>query len=272
MADEARPLPFHERFNFDVGTVEARRRFMNRINNVVFEEMSDGAWSTRLLSRGLSLYDVTRFVAFALGERTPNHFHPAMYVQDDFFRCLHVLEAIYKCIEGLGLEDELSNDIQLAFNASEVDLGVEWRPPVFMRTGAQLLDERLVNDALRWLRAHQYKSVLDPFEKGLAHYLEAMNRPERLADVITDMYEATEALAKVATGKDRDLSKNREVFIKSLRVSEYYKRLLKDYIAYGSEFRHAERLGKPRPPLSEPEVESFIYLTGLFIRLVMRTT
>ena len=86
------------------------------------------------------------------------------------------------------------------------------------------------------------------------------------------MYEAVEALAKIVTGRpNKDLSANTEMFISKLKVSNHYKTLLKDYIAYGNEFRHAEDEVMPRPPLSEPEVESFIYLTGLFIRLTIRT-
>lgn len=145
--------------------------------------------------------------------------------------------------------------------------------PVFVRTGAPLLDEHLVNEPLRWLSEPKYKSVRQPFEKGLSHYLEAQNRPDRLADVITDMYEAVEALAKIITGRhNKDLSGNAERFISEVNTSKHYKTLLRDYISYGNEFRHAEREGRPRPPLSEPEVESFIYLTGLFIRLAVRTT
>ena len=157
--------------------------------------------------------------------------------------------------------------------ASEVDLGIEWRPPTFIRTGAPMLDEHLVNEPLRWLSEPKYESVRRPFEKGLSHYLEAQNRPDRLADVITDMYEAVEALAKIVTGRPgKDLSGIVERFISEVNASKHYKALLRNYISYGNEFRHAEREGRPRPPLSEPEVESFIYLTGLFIRLAIRTT
>lgn len=129
-----------------------------------------------------------------------------------------------------------------------------------------------MNDSLRWLAEPKYESVRKPFEKGLSHYLEANNKPDRLPDVVTDMYEAIEALAKVINNNDRDLSRNRESFIKNIGASAYYKKLLKDYIEYGGKFRHAARLDKPKPSLSEPEVESFVYLTGLFIRLVIRTT
>lgn len=93
-------------------------------------------------------------------------------------------------------------------------------------------------------------------------------RPELLSDVITDAYEALEALAKIVTGREsKDLSGNAELFIKKLGVSENYKKMLKEYISLANEFRHAAQEGKEKPKLTIPEVESFIYLTGLFIRL-----
>jgi hypothetical protein len=84
------------------------------------------------------------------------------------------------------------------------------------------------------------------------------------------MYEAVEALAKIETGRDVDLSANCELFVKSVKASEPYKALLKDYIAYANQFRHAPRNKQPRPALSMKETESFVYMTGLFIRLAMR--
>ncbi len=272
MADNGRPRLFHERFDIEVGMDEAKQQFVNRINLLVFEDMSVGTLQTRLAARRISLHYLTKYVALTLGERMPNVYNPAVFVGDDFLRCLLVLEALYEALETVGLENELSDRIQTAIKASALDLGIDWQPPAFVRTGAPLLDESLVKEPLRWLEGTKYESVRKPFSKGLSHYLEAQNRLDRLADVITDMYEAVEALAKVVTGKDNDLSKNRELFIKNIQASDYYKQLLKDYIRYASEFRHAARLGRPRPSPSEPEVESFIYLTGLFIRLAIRTT
>ncbi len=264
---EGRPRPFHERFDIAVDVVEARQQFINRMNLLTFEDMTDGDWRRELLANKLSLYDLTRFVAFSLGERMPNQYHPATLINNDFHRCLRVLESLYRLFEGTGLENRLSDDIQAAIRMSPVDLDVAWQPPVFVRTGARLLDESLVNEPLRWLSDPTYQTVLAPFQRGLSHYLE-----DRLSDAVTDMYETVEALARILTGKDNDLSGNRESFIKSIKVSYHYKRLLKNYIEYGSEFRHAERLNRPRPKLTEPEVEAFVYLTGLFIRLAIRST
>jgi hypothetical protein len=191
LADEVRPRPFHERFDIEVGTDEARQRFMNRITNLVFNEIGRGRVGGRnLRSYNTNASSLTKFVANELGEPITAATNPAHYMRGDFLRCLHILEALYEALQVIGLEDNLSGTIQATLNKSEIDLGIDWQPPVFVRTGARLLDEQLVNQPLRWLAEPKYESVRKPFEKGLSHYLEAQNRPDRLADVVTDMYEA----------------------------------------------------------------------------------
>lgn len=265
------PRRFHERFDIEVGADEARQRFINRVTNTVFHGlmMSEDLRE----SYGPDITDLYKRVVNTLGEVWDMRYHLETYINNDFNRCLLTLEILFRELQGTEFEDGLSARINSAIHASEIDLGIGWQPPIFVRTGASLLDEHLVNESLRWLAEPKYMSVRQPFEKGLSHYLEAQNRPDRLADVITDMYEAVEALAKIVTGRSgKDLSGNVERFISEVNASKHYKTLLRNYISYGNEFRHAEREGRPRPPLSEPEVESFIYLTGLFIRLAIRTT
>ena len=82
---------------------------------------------------------------------------------------------------------------------SEVDISLRWENGYFVTSGAKLLDNALVNDVLHWLRDKSYNDVLVPYEKGLHHFLEVEKRPEVLSDVITDAYEALEALAKTIT-------------------------------------------------------------------------
>jgi hypothetical protein len=272
MAGQSKTEPFHERFAIEVGIQDGQQRFINRVSIHVFQDMTDGTLRDLLFSQGIGLHDVAGFVAFKLGEPLGNSPNPMAFVQGDFLRCLRVLEA-YIVFDSLGVGDALSERIDNAMNTSEVDLEVRWQPPTFVRTGAPVLDKQLVNDSLGLLREGEYTTVLEPFEKGLAHYSEAANKPERLGDVVTDMYEAVEALAKIVTGKPNNhLATNAELFISKVNASKHYKTLLRNYISYGNEFRHAEEEGKPRPSLSEPEVESFIYLTDLFIRLAIRTT
>jgi len=166
------------------------------------------------------------------------------------------------------LQTAVGEELKAQLGKAEVDLGVKWENGLFYPSGAKLLDERLVNDSLGWLRDKKHRNVLDPFEKALRHLLEARKRPELAGDVVTDMYEALEALAGVLTGRaEKDLSANQELFIKAVKASDAYKKLLKDYIEYANLFRHAEKENKPRPKITLEEAESFVYLTGVFVRL-----
>ncbi len=186
----------------------------------------------------------------------------------DFFRNLQALETMYKLT--ISVKEELEGMIKYLLSASEVDLNVRWKNGKFFKSGAELLDEKLINENLEGLSQRGYESVLGPYQKGLNHFLHAQKRPELLSDVITEMYEAFEALAKIVTGQStKDLSANQELFVREVKVSPEYKQLIKDYIGYANKFRHAVKEGVKKPALSEREVESFVYMTGLFIRLAM---
>src|SRR5439155_6950793 len=128
-----------------------------------------------------------------------------------------------------------------------VDLGIEWKDGRFTRKGAALLDQVLVNDPLHWLHKIGYKTVSDPFEKGLSNFLSAQNKPELFGDVVTDMYEAIEALAKVVTGRgNKDLSGNKELLLSKIKASDSHKAMLSEYIDYANKFRHAASEKKPK--------------------------
>ncbi len=190
------------------------------------------------------------------------------YAGANFYSCLLSLEALYRTfVDRLDYCEKVRFSIERAISLSETDIGIEWRDGVFWPSGAKLLDEALVNESLKWLADKGYHNVLGPFEKGLRYFLEAQQKPERLEDTVTDIYEAVEALAKVVTGKQKDLSGNAELFISNLKLGDYYKKMLKDYVDYANCYRHAAKLGEKKKPLIRNEVEAFIYTSGLFIRL-----
>jgi len=196
------------------------------------------------------------------------------YTGEDFHKHLLSLEEIFNYLKENKKEllKPFNSLIEQILSASEVDIGITWKNGQFYPSGAKVLDEALVNDVLDWLDERKYANVKAPFQKALQHYLEAGKKPELLGDVITDMYEALEAFAKIATGKkDKDLSANRELFISKLKLSDIYKKMLRDYIEYANEYRHGLDNSKPRPLPKEPEVEAFVYQTGLFVRLGVKS-
>lgn len=270
--------PFHMRFDIDLPIEEARRRFVNRIENyvrlLVKNLIESGRWR--------ELDKLAILVEGYLGEPhltyvSNSHVFIEVWrgrIGNSFHRCLQAIEGLYIAL-GTRLENSrstMSDSVTLALDEAEVDLGITWQNGIFTKKGARLLDETLVNEPLRWLGDPAYRNVLTPFEKGLKHFLEGTKEAERLADAITDMYEATEALAKIVTGKpNKDLSALREEFISKLGLPEPYKKMLREYIDYGCEFRHALEQGKPRSWPAPHEAEAFVYLTGLFIRLAIES-
>ena len=252
---------FHERFNIDVGFSEAQRRFINRVNNDIITSPFN-----------LATFDE---ILFVLGEKTDRYTNSVTVytlIKNDLLKCLQAIEAIYSYHDGSNdrFKELVSENVEKILQQSEVDLGISWYEGRFFPAGAKELDEALVNHSLEWLRMKEYENVLAPYEKALDHLLHSKQKPELLSDVVTDLYESLEALAKIVTGKqNKDLSANREAFLKAIQASESYKSILKEYISYANEFRHAVSEGLAKPELSYRETESFLYLTGLFIRMAM---
>ena len=259
-------MKFSERFNITLDLSEAERRFVNRISNLVFDALYWG----RLLSEDYQSI-IHRRIATDLGEKYDDTIPLNDLLDNDFSKYLQAVETFSMVAKPFYRGEEIRNSIdryvRYALDESEVDLGIDWRDGIFTRKGAKLLDEFLVNEPIRWLADAAYHNVREPFEKSLRHFLESAKRPELLADAVTDAYEALEALAKIATGRDKDLSANYQLLLGKLNVSGQFKPLLKEYIEFANNFRHATNTTKPKPKLSIPEVELFIYLTGAMIRL-----
>jgi len=191
-------------------------------------------------------------------------------VGEEFWTNVKAVEALFNTLKGDRHAGPLEAHILNILSLSEVDLGIRWHGGQFLPSGSPLLDDKLVNDVLRCLQPEKYDGVRGSFNKGLDHFLHSINKPHLLSDVVTDVYEALEGLAKIVTNRgDKDLSANMEPFIKAVQVSDIYKPILKTYIEYGCKFRHAGKDGQPKPNLTRKEVESFVYMTGVFIRLAV---
>jgi hypothetical protein len=255
---------FHQRFNIEVPLETAKSRFVARVGNEIFET---GPW---MYHRNEA---IRRAIATTLGEHNPPlHKSIVSFVGGDFYRTLQALEGIYSVIQA-GYGEEYDATIFRLLRMSEVDLEVSWQNGKFHATGAKELDDALVNDVLVWLRNPIYVTVRQPFEKSLDHLLRARAKPELLSDVITDAYEALEALAKIVTGKDQGLDAIQNLFLKQISASEEYTQILneclKKYRPFAHKFRHGAASPEKRPSIGYAETESFVYLTGLFIRLVV---
>jgi len=259
-------MNFNKRFNIQIDEKELHKRFLNRFENFIVPFISN------INSPYKFKETVTRIVATKMGINYSDYHYIGSYPFGNFYRCLQLLEFVHECFDQkFGSNHEFGKQIQILLNLDEGS-GIEWRNGKFYPKGAKLLDKKLVNDTLDWLRDKNISSVSEPFEKGLNHFLKSKVDAGLLKDVITEMYESLEAMARIVVSKPRaELSKIQEKYIKELKVSSGLKNILKEYISYSNQFRHAVGPNAKREIPKEYEVESFIYLTGVFIRLSKRS-
>jgi len=261
---------FDERFNLQVGQEEARRRFTNRALNDIFDEYL-GINALIATMHALQIRDIESEIASALGER---HIHGAVLAQvaGSFLNCLRGIEGLYSWLAAdRSAQKDVSRKVNELLAGAETDLGVTWTSGRFLRSGAKELDDALVNQPLRWLEDPRLAAIRQPFTKAVELFLQATTKPESLLDVITDLYESLEAAAKLVTGRqDKDLTANAELFIKHLAISPQFRDLLKQYMEYANSFRHAAAPARPREIPATKEVEAFLYITGVFLRLTQQ--
>lgn len=183
---------------------------------------------------------------------------------DDYLETLRVLVLLYKALDKVPAEQKaLSDWIEAAISHATVDLGVTWNEGMFYPSGARELDQGLVEEPLKWL-------VDFPNER--ADYLKAVTSyaGKQLDEVINNCYLAVEGIARVILANQKTLDNNREGLLRKLTLSQEWKALLSNFISYANEFkRHAS---ENRHRLNPAEVEAFLYMSGVLLRVAIVTS
>ena len=260
---------FPERFGLEVDMEEARKRFIERARNEIFEFLprsSDSLfyswyWYTTRL----------KHFATALGER----YHPAKkniisYIRiEDYNEVLRAIEIIYANADSLrdNVRTMMDYRIEKILWLSEIDLGIKWENGKFIPKGAELLEDKLVNDSLNWLRQRNYVTVIEPFEKAINRLHESESKPEMRSYVIEDAYKAIDAIARVIIGNNKDITNNINEFTEKINGRGFHKKILRNWMGYGNEYRHPGSA-----TLTKAEAEFFLYFTGALIRLAMENS
>ena len=259
---------FHERFDIPVDIEEARKGFVNRVCNRIFD-----TWNLLYKALPPLAFNIEfRSIISELGIRYDKNFKSIYNCinTDNYFEVLRGIEVIYKHSTYFDMKSIIDQNMNNhIIPASELDLDIRWENGKFIRMGARLFDEKIIDDTLDWLRGKSYSTVIEPFEQARNHLLESESRPQVLPHVITKSYEALEALSLILVGKS-NLRGNKELFVKKINGDDFHKKILKEYVEYGCLYRHSPKPnGSPRPQLSIAKAEFFFYFTGTFIRLAM---
>jgi len=258
---------FHKRFNIPLSDEVAKARFINRVHNEIWKGFL-GQFHR------MGNFDViNRAVISHLGARYDRDCDRITdVVEDDFHLNLQAIEGLYDFLRGQREQEELDYLLTFIITQCELDIGIRWENGHFYPSGSALLDEKAVNDVLGLLNNPDHAGAAQAFHLGLDHFVHSIRKPSLLSDVIIRMHEALEATAKVVCDNNKELSGNAEAFISKLKLPDPYKHILKEYIKYANKLhRHAGEEGKSKSLPSHREVEAFVYLTGLLIRLSLST-
>ena len=172
------------------------KRFVNRVKNF----MLDAFWTGFEVGvRDKAKVQILGSLGILKNPRSSSYYWQE--ISDDFWLNVQVMEAFYYTFTSR--QDDVSKVIKKILSLSEVDLGIRWHQGCFLPSGSPLLDEKLVNDVLNYLQPKKYEGVLKPFRKGLEDLLHSIKTSSRLADVVTEMYESLEALAKIVTARGK---------------------------------------------------------------------
>src|SRR5438067_2252292 len=84
---------FHERFDIEVGLDEAKRRFVERVHNLIFEGFM------RSLMPDWEYLDAVKYIAARLGDQFSGVYLLAIHNSGDFLKHLHAIEALHDFLE-----------------------------------------------------------------------------------------------------------------------------------------------------------------------------
>jgi hypothetical protein len=182
----------------------------------------------------------------------------------DFNKVLRLIVALYNSYDGNNYVQHhiISKSVTDALSKSQMDVGVKWVNGSFYPAGEDLLDEQVIEGALKSL--HNYPNENKDITIALTNY-----QSGRLDGVIENCYLAIEGLTRKVLKNDRTLLNNKVELLQLVGSSRYWGKIVSAYIEYANEMRrHAS---EERHNLKANEVEGFLYLTCLIIRLVIQS-
>lgn len=133
--------------------------------------------------------------------------------------------------------------------------------------GARLLDDKIVNDVLDWLRG--YPVVLEHFENALGIFLKEDSSQYR--NLLDELRTAMERLIRKILGNRKNLENQKDLLLRWMKqkkahvqVRNLYNTLLAFFCQYQNEaVKHGDGW-------QEVEIEYMIYLTGTFMRFLLQ--
>ncbi|MGN6603603.1 MAG: hypothetical protein ACTHK8_14210 [Ginsengibacter sp.] len=256
---------FNKNFGITASVDDEKASFVNRVNyflhnlrQVISVEEYHSLFSTVCFQLGLNAQKIIDDNSF-LKERVPNLND---ILPENFLNCLKMVSAVRKFYSNKpDMSDVIDENIEAMLELSAADLGITYQHGSFFPKGEELLDRELVGFGLSSLK--QFPNENKDLQNALDNY-----RSGSKYGVIENCYRCIEGLCRQILKNNKTLIDNKVEVIKSLGLSDQWKKILANYIDYGNEYgRHAS---SKRHDFSEAEVEAYLYTSCTLIRLIVK--
>lgn len=261
-------MAHRKRWNISYNQTEAYSHFRARLN---FYQVLK-RWQEESLAR---YEEVNQFYDYLAGEYPTQELPLSVTLANssNLTELIHRLQLVFLTLENFGAHEEIESiylDVQKALRFTpEIELEVvkvENRVTLYP-AGARLLDNGVVNQTLSWLEPHH--NVLRAFEKALTMYSEG--DASRYRNILDELRFALEQLLKNVLGNSKSLENQKTPLLTWLnergahqQTINMFQTLLVQYSKYQNDaVKHGEQY-------AENDIEFIIYLTGTFMRLLLR--
>jgi len=266
---------FNKTFGLEDNVATERKRFVDRVNQIIFHEIDT------VHTDSFVYHELFELICFELGVNANDFSRRRTYsplgdtfrppsikalTSNDFYKTLLVLCILYVHVNIISDSEDkrewISERIKSTMDRCSCDIGIRWKEGFFYPTGAEELDESLIEETLTWL--NDYPGERKDYQKAL----ECSLKVDSLTDVIDNCYLAIEGLTRKILGNDKTLDNNKEQLLRKIDLSDGWKSILATYINYAHNYRHASG---QRHKITKQESEAYLYMTGLIIRLIIES-
>ena len=261
---------------------EAKKNLVNKINYDIFREIQkthfydDNYFHPNLfefICLKFLLYPsdvIKKFNENRLGFHYGKIVYPQIryFTEDNLEETLFVVETIYSYFQNEKVEEYIKTiDSKIELLSKQLSfLKIRWRNGKFYPAEAKELSEKLINEPLEWLK--DYPKVKSLYKNALDHYSVSVRDNIKRKDVISNSFQAIEELTRNLLNNDKAFDNNFNYLVESLNLNTNWKQIFHYYKELSKEFgRHSGR-GENFIP-EQSDTESFLYLSGLIMRLIL---
>lgn len=265
---------FNQLFSIPISKEEEMDKFVQRVNQTIFSDIKDNPYPA-------SYESIFKNICYYLGinhqdeirKKNRDNYGYSLIIpslrsltNDDFYKTLKMIVLLYKYFDdNEEWKNKISKWVTIAISNAEKDLGIRWSDGMFYSSGAEFLDEHLIDDIIGVLQTEDRKAILIAYKKGLKEFWESRSDRNKFKNVIRDMQLSLDEASKV-------LISDKNVGFQYLLKDKKWDKIIANKYYQKIFFQLNELADKLVKHKSDEEfdiieIETFIYLTGIFLRV-----